>query len=142
MGKNKINNFNLFFFEAAGFSMWPFIKQGDRLIVKKISIDSLRVGDVILYRSGDKLVCHRLVRKIKHKGKYLLYARGDNGLYASELVRDEMVNGKVTGVFRGNKIIDLTGRWRRFINYFIVLFGPCLGIGSRAIKGLSENDQS
>jgi len=65
---------DLFFFEATGFNMWPFLRSKDKLIVKKTSFKDLKIGDIILYVKSNQLVCHRLVKKIKGKQRYLLYS--------------------------------------------------------------------
>jgi len=124
------NNCNLYLFETNGFSMWPFLNAEERLIIKKTSIEDLRVGDIILYRSDNQLVCHRLVRKVKEKERYLLYARGDNSFSAPELVRQERLFGRAIGIIKNGKMLSLTGRKQQFINRFIVLIAPlvCIGI--------------
>ncbi|MFC1623906.1 signal peptidase I [Candidatus Omnitrophota bacterium] len=125
---------DLIFIETAGFSMWPFIKQGEKLIVKKASIEDLRIGDVILYLADNQIVCHRLVKKIKHEKDCLLYARGDNSLSPGELVIEKSLIGKVAGVLKKGRVVNLTGRQYNFINRLIVWIGPLFGMGSRVIK--------
>ena len=66
MSKDKDNEKRLgediFFFKTEGFSMWPFLKPGGRLIFKKVPPETLRIGDVILYKADNQSICHRLVR--------------------------------------------------------------------------------
>ncbi|MFH1504505.1 MAG: nucleotidyltransferase family protein [Candidatus Omnitrophota bacterium] len=62
--KEKDLDNDLSFFETSGFSMWPFIKQGQKLIIKKILPESLKIGDIILYQEDNQKVCHRLVKKV------------------------------------------------------------------------------
>ncbi|MCK4809531.1 MAG: signal peptidase I [Candidatus Omnitrophica bacterium] len=125
---------DLILIKAVGFSMWPFLKTGERVVVKKVAAGSLRVGDIILYRAENQIVCHRLVKIIKNKGGCLLYARGDNNLSSGEPVAEELLVGKVTGVLRNGHIISLAGRRSNFVNQLIVVVGPLFGIGSRIIK--------
>lgn len=114
---------DIIFIEAKGFSMWPFLREGERLVIKKAAIEDLRIGDIILYRKDEQLVCHRLVKK--EKNGYLLYARGDNSSSAPELVTQEMFQGKVAGVLRKNgRTIDICGRQQRFLNRVIVIIAP------------------
>lgn len=125
---------NFIFIETEGFSMWPFLKPGERLVVKRISSEGLKIGDIILYQSNTQIVCHRLVKKVRNKEGYLLYARGDNNWRAGEWIDDKFLIGKVVYVLRKRRIINLGGKSVNFINRAIVLFGPLLGIASRGIK--------
>ncbi len=125
---------DLSFFDTSGFSMWPFLKTRERVVVKKVAAGSLKVGDIILYRGKNQIVCHRLVKIIKNRGGYLLYARGDNSLRSTEPVAEELLVGKVIGVLRNGHIISLAGKRSNFVNQLIVVVGPLFGIGSRIIR--------
>ena|SRR5690349_4329129 len=46
-----------------GESMLPFFREGDQLIIEPVDWDEIRLGDVIAYRSGEKLPARRVVRK-------------------------------------------------------------------------------
>lgn len=114
-------------FETKGFSMWPFLRQGEKLIVKKAPMESLKVGDIILYQGDNQLVCHRLVKKVKNQDEYLFYSRGDNSNSSPELITKEKFLGKITGILRKNgKITNLMGRKQQFIHRFIVIFSPLI----------------
>ncbi|MFH0827948.1 MAG: hypothetical protein V1919_02140, partial [Candidatus Omnitrophota bacterium] len=58
------------YFEATGFSMWPFIKEQDRIIAEEVKAEELESGEVIIYRAENKLVCHRLVSRKKAGEEY------------------------------------------------------------------------
>lgn len=122
--KNNPNNQSLFFFDTTGFSMWPFLKTGQKLVIKKVSIRDLRIGDIILYGVNNQLICHRLLKKTMDRGKNLLYARGDNSTTLPELVTEEMFLGKVVGALKNGKMINLAGRKQQFINRLIVEIAP------------------
>ncbi len=113
---------DLLFFETSGFSMWPFMRQGEKLVIKKVPADDLRVGDIILYRANNQLVCHRLVKK----NRDFLYTRGDNSLSSPEVITQEIFIGKVVGIIRNNRMISLTGWRNRLINSFIVIIVPLI----------------
>ncbi len=116
------NTEDLLFFETSGFSMWPFIRQGDKLVIKKVPVDDLRPGDIILYRANNQLVCHRLVKK----NRDFLYTRGDNSMSSPEVITQEIFIGKVVGIIRNNRMISLTGWRNRLINSFIVIIVPLI----------------
>ena len=112
------------FINASGFSMWPFLRPGEKILVKRIPVEDLRIGDIILYRVTSQVVCHRLVKKIKDKGKYLLYARGDNSDSSPELINEKMLLGKAVGILRNGKMINLAARRQQFINWLIIGIAP------------------
>lgn len=121
---------NISLFETTGFSMWPFLRPKEKLIVKKVPEKHLKVGDIILYQAYDKLVCHRLVKKTENKGKVVLHARGDNSGFSCEPVTQEMFLGKVVGIVKRDKIIGLDSQTRQYVNRLIVTISPIV----RAIR--------
>ncbi|MBU4251571.1 MAG: S24/S26 family peptidase [Candidatus Omnitrophica bacterium] len=113
---------DLLFFETSGFSMWPFIRPKEKLLIKKIPVDDLRPGDIILYRANNQLACHRLVKK----NRDFLWTRGDNSISSPEMITKEMFIGKVVGIIKNNKMISLTGWRSRLINSFMVIIAPLI----------------
>lgn len=126
----------IYFFEATGFSMWPFLKPGDKLIVEKISASSLSAGDVILYKLNNQVVCHRLIKKIKTSGSCVLSCRGDGSVFASERVDGQMLLGRVMGVVDGGKVINITSLPRRFLNKIMLAAGPLRALVVMACRKL------
>jgi len=84
------------------------------------------VGDILLYRSNNQIVCHRLVRKVAKDNGYLFYTRGDASRTVEGPVKEEAFMGKVTGILRKGRIVDITGEKYCFINLGIVKFAPFL----------------
>lgn len=132
--KNKEELANLSFFETTGFSMWPFLRGGEKLIIKRTPIIKLKVGDIIIYRANNQLVCHRLIGKAKERERYMLYARADSSLSSPEPVTEEMFLGQTVSIIQNDRIISLNGGKRRIINRLIVLVAPLVSRGTRAIK--------
>lgn len=62
-------------FHAKGFSMWPFIKDGDIVTISPIQGTTPRIGDIIVFTRPESkvLVVHRIVGK---RGTMVL-AKGD-----------------------------------------------------------------
>ena len=136
--KDKEKDFSedLLLFEATGFSMWPFIKQEEKLIVKKTPMMDLMIGDIILYRKDKQLVCHRLVRKIIDNEEYCLYTRGDNTKFLLEPITEQMFFGKAVGKIKNGRIISLTGKRQQIINRLIIIVSPLINIGIKIGKAL------
>ena len=49
-------------FSAPGYSMHPIIMPSDVLHVAPIRAEELFIGDIALYRAGDRIIAHRVVR--------------------------------------------------------------------------------
>jgi hypothetical protein len=48
-------------FEAPGKSMYPVILDGETLIVEPVAPPAVKIGDIILYKSEEKLIAHRVI---------------------------------------------------------------------------------
>jgi hypothetical protein len=106
--------------------MWPFLRGKEKLIIRKVSISDLKLGDLMLYKADKNVICHRLVKKARDKNRYIIYARGDASLGSPEPVKEEMFLGKVIGVVKNNKIIYYDGPKQRFINRIILVVLPLI----------------
>jgi hypothetical protein len=103
-----------FWFEAPGFSMSPFIRDGDTITVAPLAGAPPGRGDVVAFlRPGSgKLVVHRVVGR--RGGLFLV--RGDNGGDEIDLAPAADILGRVTGVQRGGLPVRLgLGPERRLI---------------------------
>lgn len=60
--------------------MEPLIKAGEILRIKTMEPAILRFGDPIVFKRGDKLVCHIIIRKYKihQQQNYLFITQGLN----------------------------------------------------------------
>lgn len=63
--------------EVRGWSMYPIIRDGDKINVAPAVIDEIDVGDVVFFRSGERLLAHRVVGYVSVDGCTGLRARGD-----------------------------------------------------------------
>jgi hypothetical protein len=79
-----------FRFQARGRSMLPTIADGDVLHIESANPDSLRVGDIVLFRQGAEFKAHRIIGKCRD----LLSTRGDAGVDIDE-IRPEQIVGRV-----------------------------------------------
>jgi signal peptidase I len=122
----------IYLFEATGFSMWPILKSGNRLIVENTAASSLSAGDVILYRLNEQIVCHRLIKKISSSGSCVLYCRGDVSIFTSDRVDGQMLLGRVMGVVDGDKVINFHSLPYRILNKIMLAAGPLLALAVMA----------
>ncbi|WP_207764558.1 S24/S26 family peptidase [Bifidobacterium parmae] len=85
---------------TVGVSMLPMLRnRRDTIVIRPLAPgERLRVGDVPLYRVGERYVLHRVIGV--HDGWYAI--RGDNCV-ATEHVRDGQVLGRLTECYRGSR---------------------------------------
>lgn len=97
-------------FPVQGSSMEPLLRPGD--VVEVVHRPGpLHCGDVIVFKQGDSVVVHRLLRQNRKRGRFL--ARGDNRLDADPPVTAADVVGRVVAVRRGSRTVRLdTAFWR------------------------------
>ena len=98
-------------FQAHGRSMYPFIKNGDIILVEQRNGDSVGIGDIIFYRrSDDSLAAHRLIKITGTKDRIFLFTKGDSLKYIDPPVTSGQVMGRVIGI-EGNGRHFKLNRW-------------------------------
>ncbi len=109
--KNKAKN--LAAIRAWGWSMYPNIRDGDYLILKK---KRLRIGDIVCFKDEcGKNVVHRVIKLNKHN----LVTKGDNSSNPDPPIENKKVVGVVVGVKREDKIWNVKGKYLYGYFYFL-----------------------
>jgi len=78
-----------------GRSMFPLISS--IIHIEPAKAEDIRVGDIVVYSSEEKMVAHRLAKKIIKKEKELLVVKGDTWLGSSEVLAGDVI-GRVIKV--------------------------------------------
>lgn len=122
--------------QTNGLSMRPFLKGGEKVIIKKTKAEDLKVGDIVAYRSCflDKIVCHRLIKRVREKNDFVLYTRGDACFEPDKPISPDVLIGRVTTILKGRRVIGVTGGWHSLANFLIVYIYPPIRIILRAIR--------
>jgi signal peptidase len=103
-------------FQAKGYSMSPFIKDGDVLTISLLPSSSPGLGDVVAFNhpEGGRFVIHRIVRK--RGDSYLV--RGENTFEADGHIEKRDILGFVTRVERkGRRVLIGLGPERLLIAF-------------------------
>lgn len=110
-----------FRFRAKGFSMSPFIKDGDVLTVALWQGTTPRLGDVVVFThpGTGKLIIHRVIEK--KTDSYL--TKGDNSPEGDGLISKADILGRVTKAERNGKEISLGLGPERFVIAFLTRRG-------------------
>ncbi len=103
-------NTDLLLYATRGSSMFPFIRGGDYVLVKKVPPETMQPGDTIVFESGTQTkVCHRLVGIEKIDNVLWFHTKGyKNSPYKAYLIRQEKVLGKVVSIKRKAGIVELS----------------------------------
>jgi signal peptidase I len=100
LGSDLVDAGVSFRFKARGGSMYPFIREGDALEVTPVSFHELGIGDVVFYRSGSRLLAHRVVGFVSEADQVYIRARGDCFLQEDPPVGEHDVVGRVERIYR------------------------------------------
>ena len=87
-------------------SMMPLLQPGDQVQVSKIVAEEVRFGDIVVFRRGDELIVHRVLKKWHTANGVHFSEKGDAG-YAYGLISAGNVVGRVIRVKKGTKTLDL-----------------------------------
>jgi hypothetical protein len=104
-------------FRAGGRSMTPTIEDGEVLIVAPAMSGQVDVADVVFCRTRAGAVAHRLLEIAPEAGGgSRLTLCGDASLETDHPVSESSVQGRVIGIERGGRRLDVAvraGAWRR-----------------------------
>jgi len=78
-----------------GRSMFPLIS--NVVLIEPAIVKNIITGDIVVYISGERVVAHRMVRKLIKDGKEILLIRGDTWLESSAILPENVI-GKVIGI--------------------------------------------
>jgi hypothetical protein len=104
-------------FQAIGRSMLPTIQDGEIVHVKPVATDTLRIGDIVLLRTGKQFKAHRIIRR---RGQCFI-TRGDAGLDIDGEIRCDQILGRVTAkeAVGSRRLVRLDGMRAR-LEFFVL----------------------
>ncbi|HSR30026.1 MAG TPA: hypothetical protein VLY63_05625 [Anaerolineae bacterium] len=108
--------------EVRGWSMYPFLKDKDVVEIAPVRMAEIDIGDIVVFRSEDRLLAHRVVGVVSDEKGFCLRVRGDSFRQEDPPVKETNLIGKITAVHRdrrtGQHVIRLDqgsarslGRW-------------------------------
>lgn len=117
-------------FRVLGASMFPWIRSGDLVFVRKFAFEQASPGDVVVIERGDRLFAHRVIRR-ETKGSCggacsrlagALITKGDALDRADAPVTPAEFLGRVIRVHRGDRHIDMGSLGRVLLGRVIARF--------------------
>ena len=93
-----------------GKSMFPALLPGDQIIVKKIPLRLIKIGDIMVYKVPSslkkRLIVHRVVGNLTIRKKILFFTIGDLG-YNPDVVSSKEIIGIAVARIRNNEITEI-----------------------------------
>jgi len=94
-------------FKMNGNSMYPILRAGDVGMVQSCEPENLRIGDIVVFKSRDKYIAHRLIAIHKKGNLYFFTARGDKNLLNDPPFTAEALAGQIVQFTRGRKLLTV-----------------------------------
>lgn len=112
-------------FQANGWSMRPFIRDGDFIVVSPVKSSSIRKGDVVFYSDAEnKIIVHRIIRKYKKNDRITVLIKADASFGSSEKVEIQNVLGKVVAIERNGREKRLDRKLYQIMGLFFAVISP------------------
>lgn len=96
-------------FKILGHSMFPTLKNGADVLLKKTPLSQIGQRDIIVFKQGSQLICHRVI-KVFRRGldkEVIFYTKGDFNFRFTEIVNERYILGKVVGVYQDKRLKSL-----------------------------------
>jgi signal peptidase I len=132
--KQLIENNHAVKIVASGYSMFPFMRNGDVQTISPVPLEEIKVGDVAVFERENDWISHRVIAIRKTNNETTLILRGDTCIQFDPLVTKENYIGKTVSFERNgtvysidnfknkNKRIVQFGKWRVFPLFAFKIF--------------------
>lgn len=118
-----------------GRSMFPLIS--NIVLIEPAIAKDITGGDIVVYSVGEKMVAHRLVKKITKRGKEILLTKGDTFVDCSEISPKDVI-GKVIEVEKWGVRLNLKRGAGKFINTVCSSTSPILSIAYPILRDCKQ----
>jgi len=90
--------------KASGFSMYPLIKPGDIITVRRAVIEELQPGAIIVFKREGNWIAHRIKKITTEGNKRIFITKGDSNFKSDAPVPEEIITGRIVSISRdGNE---------------------------------------
>lgn len=127
-------------FRAKGWSMRPYIRDGDIVTVVPLNNTPLRKGEIVLFSTPDgRITLHRILRIFGKNNPMAFFVKGDAAFGRPERIQLQNILGRVVEIKRHERIRNHKSKRFQLLNYFladITLFNKWIyPLGSRIKTG-------
>jgi signal peptidase I len=129
-------------FRVLGASMFPWIRSGDFVFVRRSAFQAASVGEVILFERNQRLFVHRVIRRLADESagrtRSLLITKGDALDGKDAPVAESEFLGRVTRIHRRQRHIDLEFLGRILLGRFLAFVSPASFLFYRPLRTLKH----
>ena len=104
LAENLLDDDHSLSYKMRGNSMYPTLKAGDVAHVKKCRQEDLKIGDIVVFKSNDLLVGHRLIKISTQDGVRTFITKGDHSPCKDIPFTFQALLGRMTSFQRNNRI--------------------------------------
>ena len=127
-------------FRAHGFSMRPFISDGDRLEVQSCRSEDLKTGDIILFQTKHEgILVHRILKIEYETDGILIQTQGDANPQPDSWIQQDNIIGQVIRIERKNIILKINNASFRLAGKFWRMIYPIARFIYRLFIPLHQN---
>ncbi|MEA3432197.1 MAG: signal peptidase I [candidate division WOR-3 bacterium] len=124
LSKEILNRGNRVRIPVIGVSMFPLFKTGDIILFEPLTHSDVSIGNVIVYKQGERMVAHRLMKIYQNNERITLVTKGDTFPDFDDPIYPEEVLGKVVAVERNGRLIRLNRGLGRLANFVLAKISP------------------
>lgn len=106
VGEELLNEGVILKVTAGGLSMFPFLRKGDVVYIKKQKKEDYKKGDIVVFKTAEKFIAHRLIYLKKEENRIMVICKGDSLLKYDKAFPVSQILGKVISIKRNNKKVD------------------------------------
>lgn len=119
-------------------SMLPILAPGDRVIVRGVRAEEVRLGDIAMANVGEGWRVHRVIGRRVVDETTLLVTKGDNCAEADAALPAAQVCGVVVAVLRDGHQASLLSRRARCAGMLLTLLSRAQWLMQRTLRGVTR----
>ena len=104
------------------------IKEDEELLIEP-RLETIRVGDVVVYRLRGRFIAHRVVRTWRSGGRELFLLKGDRSTSFDPPLARESICGRVSGKVAVSRFTDYNSQSWLYLNALIAMCSYAVGRG-------------
>ena len=121
--KQLIENNHAVKIVASGYSMFPFMRNGDVQTISPVPIEEIKVGDVAVFERDNDWISHRVIAIQNTNNEITLILRGDTCIQLDPMVTKANYIGKTVAFERKGKTRLLHSKKYKVISKVILFLG-------------------
>ncbi|MBU1062397.1 MAG: hypothetical protein KJ952_06750, partial [Candidatus Omnitrophica bacterium] len=99
--KSLLDDRKYFWLSVRGKSMEPVLRADYKVKIRKVDVNKIKVGDIIVFGRG-QIVCHRVIRRLKFFNETYFIHKGDNVVIGDIVTGSDLI-GKVETIIDDKK---------------------------------------